>query len=76
MCYKRVMENGNNKIWVSAQMTKLLKARLREMAREQDVTVSEIVRRACELYLAGSGLETALGEGYAAWIKHTEQQAH
>ena len=57
-------------------MDKLLEMRLKAMAREKDVTSSEIVRRACELYLAKSGLEEALDEGFAAWVKAPSSQSH
>ena len=57
-------------------MDKLLEMRLKAMAREKDVTRSEIVRRACELYLAKSGLEEALDEGVAAGVKAPSAQSH
>ena len=66
----------DEKVWISAQMDKLLEMRLKAMAREKDVTRSEIVRRACELYLAKTGLEEALDEGFAAWIKSPSSQSH
>ena len=66
----------DDKVWISAQMDKLLEMRLKAMAREKDVTRSEIVRRACELYLAKTGLEEALDEGFAAWIKSPSSQSH
>ena len=66
----------DEKVWISAQMDKLLEMRLKAMAREKDVTRSEIVRRACELYLAKSGLEEALDEGCAAWVKAPSSQSH
>ena len=66
----------DDKVWISAQMDKLLEMRLKAMAREKDVTRSEIVRRACELYLAKSGLEEALDEGFAAWVKAPSSQSH
>jgi len=66
----------DDKVWISAQMDKLLEMRLKAMAREKDVTRSEIVRRACEFYLAKTGLEEALDEGFAAWIKTPSSQSH
>jgi metal-responsive CopG/Arc/MetJ family transcriptional regulator len=66
----------DEKVWVSAQITKLLEMRLRAMAHDREVTRSEIIRRACELYLAKSGLEEALDDGFAAWIKAPSSQAH
>lgn len=66
----------DDKVWISAQMDKLLEMRLKAMAREKDVTRSEIVRRACELYLAKTGLEEALDDGVTAWIKAPSSQAH
>ena len=66
----------DDKVWISAQMDKLLEMRLKAMAREKDVTRSEIVRRACELYLAKSGLEEALDEGFAAGVKAPSSHSH
>lgn len=50
----------NTKKWISAQMSEGLVARLSEVASEQNVTRSEILRRAAELYLAQMGFEKAL----------------
>ena len=73
-CQLCIIPNMNTKKWISAQMSEGLVARLSEVASEQNVTRSEILRRAAELYLAQTGLEKALApDGHAAWLRETPQ---
>ena len=60
------------KVWVSAQMTRLLRYQLQDFADEHSITRSEVIRRACEQYLGTYELDEVL-DNHAAWLLTSEK---
>lgn len=63
------------KVWVSAQMTPMLRYQLQYFADEHSITRSEVVRRACEQYLGTYELDEVL-DNHAAWIRTSEKHVN
>ena len=58
------------KVWVSAQVDTLLRYRLGLFASDNNITRSELIRRACEQYLGVQEIDEVL-DNHAAWLRNS-----